>query len=400
MDFIVSAPMRGQAPAFRAAGVFQIAAWAVAGLAGCHASVDDRLVVATIWTSAECGRIEADFDGWVSNRGSDLSVARRPGIRWVRLSERDDLEQFARKRRGVDVLLGGAVESYRSIQAAGLLGSASTGGKASLLTIEPPGREKTFTHLHGLMPNPRFLDFARQELARGSWASGYERLLRLSEQGVGRMKIAAESDPKDGVAILAQARRRDVADEFLAFLAKRRGAKPEEPAVTLDPVVDGFLADLLRATLFESRDELRRAWDALKRDEYPVELMHFMCEPPPWPPASVAAIQGRGKGQAMTMTETLAGQIAPDTRLRSWLLRSWLSPPRRVDGDLLAELSRVEEGRLAREPRFRAWLRAEWTAWARQRYRRIARKAHSDIRLNDSTISLYNRSHAGEADAR
>jgi hypothetical protein len=42
---------------------------------------------------------------------------------------------------------------------------------------------------------------------------------------------------------------------------------------------------------------------------------------------------------------------------------------------LLAEIARACDGRIADEPRLRAWLRAEWTAWARQRYRRVARLA-------------------------
>ena len=76
---------------------------------------------------------------------------------------------------------------------------------------------------------------------------------------------------------------------------------------------------------------------------------------------------------AMAMVETLAGQLATDPAARSWLIRSWLSPPRRIDRDVLDELARAADGRLVREPRFRDWLRAEWTAWARQRYRRVLR---------------------------
>jgi hypothetical protein len=373
---------------------------AVAAVAGCQARVDDRLVVATTWTSAECAGIEADFDRWVLSRSSDPATARRPGIRWVRLSQTDDLEQFARKRRGVDVLLGWAAESYRSIDAAGLLEPLSADDTPHRSVIEWPADKNGFNPSHVSRMTPRFLEFARAELGRDAWTSGYERLLRLSGQGERESELKTGRASREGAAIAAGARRADAADQFMAFLAERRGAKPDDPAAATDPAADGLLADLLRATLFDSRDELRPAWGALKRENYPQELMRFMLESPPWPPASVAAIQARDRGRAMPMIETLAGQIAPEIRLRSWLLRSWLGPPRRVDGDLLAELSRAEGGRLAREPRFRAWLRAEWTAWARQRYRRIARKARSDIRLTDTEISLFIRHQAGEADAR
>ena len=80
----------------------------------------------------------------------------------------------------------------------------------------------------------------------------------------------------------------------------------------------------------------------------------------------------------MALLETLCRQLAPDADVRAWLLRSWIAPGRLVDGGLLAELAGADDGRLVREPRFRAWLRSEWTAWARQRYRRVARVAGGD----------------------
>jgi hypothetical protein len=103
-----------------------------------------------------------------------------------------------------------------------------------------------------------------------------------------------------------------------------------------------------------------------------------MTEPPPWPPASVQKMLQR-EDEGAALLETLSREVAPAADLRAWLVRSWLAPPRQVDGRLLLELARAEEGRLAREPRFRAWLRAEWTAWARQRYRRVARLAEQAV---------------------
>ena len=80
----------------------------------------------------------------------------------------------------------------------------------------------------------------------------------------------------------------------------------------------------------------------------------------------------------MALIETLAGELSPRPAVRGWLIRSWLSPPRLVDETLLAELAHAAEGRLIHEPRFRSWLRAEWTASARQRYRRVAKLAARD----------------------
>ena len=87
----------------------------------------------------------------------------------------------------------------------------------------------------------------------------------------------------------------------------------------------------------------------------------------------------------MALIETLAAEVAPEPPARAWLIRSWLAPPRVVDETLLAELTQAAEGRLCREPRFRAWLRAEWTAWARQRYRRVARWAKSQAMFDSAS---------------
>jgi hypothetical protein len=245
---------------------------------------------------------------------------------------------------------------------------------------------------------PRFLEFARAELGGGPWPSGYERLLRLSGQGTPGREIETGRPSEEGAAVVAGARHRDAARALMTFLVERRGAKPDASAA--GSVRDGLLADLLRAALIDSREELIDAWFSLEHANNRDQLKGFLCEPPPWPPASVAALQARGGGRAMTMMETLAGQIAPQPRLRSWLLRSWLGPARHVDGDFLAELARAEEGRLAREPRFRAWLRAEWTAWARQRYRRVARQARSGASVAAAEPASSARPPAGGAAPR
>ena len=86
---------------------------------------------------------------------------------------------------------------------------------------------------------------------------------------------------------------------------------------------------------------------------------------------------GRGGWSCVTAGEGEGGATLSHTAtaVRSWLLESWEQPSRPIDGALLGELAHAVGGRLAREPRFRAWLQAEWTAWARQRYRRVARVA-------------------------
>jgi hypothetical protein len=78
------------------------------------------------------------------------------------------------------------------------------------------------------------------------------------------------------------------------------------------------------------------------------------------------------------LIEALAHQVAPELEARVWLLNSWGDPAGPLDGERLAAIAVAADGALVAEPRFRAWLRAEWTAWARQRYRRVVRQARAD----------------------
>jgi hypothetical protein len=149
--------------------------------------------------------------------------------------------------------------------------------------------------------------------------------------------------------------------------SKDRASVPEE--------VSSLVADLLGSTLVDAQDELWTAVRAIETVSDREKAVEWLCEPPPWPPASVAKYLGREGERAMALIETLAAEVAPEPPARAWLLRSWLAPARLVDDTLLSELSDAAGGRLCREPRFRAWLREEWTASARQRYRRVARWA-------------------------
>ena len=142
-----------------------------------------------------------------------------------------------------------------------------------------------------------------------------------------------------------------------------------------EPDFDALLAELLGATLVDAQDELWAAWEALERAGSPGPALKWLTEPPPWPPASIEKYLKREGEHAMSLIETLVGELSPRPGVRAWLIRSWLAPPRAVDDDLLVEIARAADGALVHEPRFRAWLRAEWTAWARQRYRRVAKLA-------------------------
>ncbi|MGB0070675.1 MAG: hypothetical protein WBQ11_21845, partial [Isosphaeraceae bacterium] len=225
---------------------------------------------------------------------------------------------------------------------------------------------------------------------RPGWQSGSAAAAANRGEAAHTLRVAALSgsasegdlDPSvvpwnEGAAILRGNWHAPQARAFLRFLADHHGATPGRETPDLDPEVSDLLADLLGATLVDAQEELLVAGSNVARAGGPAsaQAQAWLTEPPPWPPASVEKLQTRGGDIALAMVQDLAGQIAPDPEPRFWLVQSWLRPARPIDHSMLTELARAAGGRLVREPRFRAWLRGEWTAWARQRYRRVARLA-------------------------
>ena len=171
-----------------------------------------------------------------------------------------------------------------------------------------------------------------------------------------------------------------MAREFLRFLIETGRAELRRavaPATTRrDPDVESLVADLLGSTLVDAQDELWTAWDALERAGSPEPARKWLTEPPPWPPASIEKYLNREGENAMSLIETLAAELSPRPAVRALAdpELAVASSARRRD-TLLAEMAQAADGTLSHEPRFRAWLRAEWTASARQRYRRVTRLA-------------------------
>jgi hypothetical protein len=361
---------------------------------GCDPFSSDALVIATSWPPSERRQIETEFARWLEEHSQ--SGARGPiRLEWLTLEPGDDRERLAARRDPPDVLLGGPVRSFERLARARRLAPLPLEGSPPWAVSRDGVIRPAFPAIVTFddpRTDPIALAWVDAHLAGREFLDGYAATVNAAaismrvERAPG--PVFEHGDWQDslgivwveGVAILGNGRHRDHAESLVQFLHESGRARPARPHPDSAPSADEpeLLADLLGATLVDARDELGSAWSALERAGSPPGPLRWMTEPPPWPPASIGKILNRNDEQAMAMVETLAGQLATDATVRSWLIRSWLSPPRRIDRRILEELARAADGRLIREPRFRAWLRAEWTAWARQRYRRVLRTLEGD----------------------
>ncbi|MGO9814920.1 MAG: hypothetical protein ACLP53_29650 [Isosphaeraceae bacterium] len=398
----------------------------LAGIAGCNA-VDpvraaaqvvvsiaggpdtDVLRIATTWPRSKREQLEQGFRDQTSGPVPVRLV-------WVELAPGSRLDHPGTRALPVDVLLGGPLTEYVRLSRAGQLepleGQSApfwyVARRRQIALGDGFSRGREQFAFDDPRVGPPTMTWAAGQLRNGSWLEGYARLVSLFShsshtpgwqsgsaaaaanrgEAAHTLRVAALSgsasegdlDPSvvpwnEGAAILRGSWHAPQARAFLRFLADHHGATPGRETPDLDPEVSDLLADLLGATLVDAQEELLAAGSNVARAGDPASAQAWLTEPPPWPPASVEKLQTRGGDIALAMVQDLAGQIAPDPEPRFWLVQSWLRPARPIDHSMLTELARAAGGRLVREPRFRAWLRGEWTAWARQRYRRVARLA-------------------------
>lgn len=372
--------------------------------------VREVLRVATCWPRAERERLEQDFLDWLARPSSE--TGRREGstrLAWLALDPADLPERAAARLVPPDVLLGGPVSGYIRLADQGKLEPRGEGDVPAWLVAsvsvvefpEPASDGSLRPAFDDPRRSPETLAWAARQLHKGSWREGYARLVRLFGHSPHRPgwssgsalaaveRREADITPRagavgpakegaafpEGVAVWRGTRHAGLARAFLEFLVERRGARAGQAPDPAEAERDGLLVDLLGSTLVDAGEELRTAWHVLEGAESQAiaSPILWMTEPPPWPPASVEKLRARGGERGEAMLSDLAGQIAEDPELRRSLLQSWLLPRRLIDDSTLGEIARLASGRLVREPRFRSWLRAEWTAWARQRYRRVAR---------------------------
>ncbi|QDV36545.1 hypothetical protein [Tautonia plasticadhaerens] len=340
-------------------------------LAGPGCSDDRALVVATTWDRPTCRAVRSRLLA----EGEAFSSP----VRWLRLDPWDDPGRVIGPGSGVDVLLGWHGPTLRSLDRRGLLADPGDGwvwaprvegdGDAG------PGEDRPGIPFASADPriDPGAGWSASEVLGRGDWARGYALLL-----GRG----AARPDPQPGIeaggwAALPAGSDHPDAPRFLAAVAALAGGPGPgpSPVEAIEPGLVVLQAELIGATVIDAAPELRDAWDAVGRSPDPGALRAELVEPPPWPPASIQAL--RSDPTRRSLLGTLAGALVDDEEARGWLLDSWGRPARPIDRATLIELARVADGRMLDEAQFLPWLRAEWTAWARQRYARVVRPGPS-----------------------
>jgi len=396
---------------------------------GCARRPVDALRIATTWPKGERQRLEADYGQWASAGGIPIV--------WVSVARDDELARVVERNPAIDLVLGGTQAAFERMAQGGRLGPAPIEGsplwavlrRAPIgLAMEPrafsgrasapdaaPAALARFAQggplaLDDPRVDPVSLAAAKAAFAARPWAEAYAALVRAAgharpfgrspgaalaslERGEAVFALAVfprqpqpasrpifplEGSPEEvqGIAIAALAPHADQARLFLQLLQERGELSVPASSNPVDLVADSLLADLLGATVVDAQDELRAAWSALERGEggsTRSELERWMAEAPPWPPASVEAI--RRSAEPGLLLDTLIQQLTTQSETRHWLLVNFDGAGRPIDGNALRILAEAADGQLAAEPRFRAWLRAEWTDWARQRYRAVARPA-------------------------
>jgi hypothetical protein len=354
-------------------------ALALVVVSACDLARPAGLAIATTWPAEARVKLEAGFQAWCDKSGVAVANKAFP-IAWLTLEPAHDPSRLPARKRPPDVLLGLTVPSLERLEKSGRLEPLANDGTRGWLVLKRTENAPVETGFDDPRRDPAILDRALEWLDDSHFASGYERLIRFAATGkIGAIPTSApdrgrpEEASVEGVAVLRSPRSRELALAFLKFLEEIQQAahSPLAPRPADGRAYESLVADLVGATLVDAHDELTAAWVDLEKAGFPETPFRYMIEPPPWPPASISKILDRQGDTAMTMLDTLAKEVAPDPATDAWLVRSWIAPPRLINRDMLMELVNARDGMLLEEPRFRSWLRAEWTAWARQRYRRV-----------------------------
>ncbi|WP_152054064.1 hypothetical protein [Tautonia marina] len=329
-------------------------------------------MIATPWGRATCRQ----FTTLLAESPGDPM----PPIRWVRLDRWDDPAHLLDAGRTVHLLLGWPTATLQELGDRNLLDESEDApfrclGLEGAESFPMSDADRRFSAI--LPGDPRIDPVARDQVARQlAWAEGRDADLSLLELGASFIPGSVDSPSIDpdtrgfSVASIAAPSNSGVQ----ALLDRLRRGSLIEPLPIQTPSPERTLAaELIGATILDAGPELRRAFQAIEQSPNPQLGRAVLAEPPPWPPDSIQRLTTNDPS-SRSMIETLAEALVDDPESRAWLLDSWQTPPRPVDRALLDALATANDGRLLQSSRVLPWLRAEWTAWARQRFSQLARE--------------------------
>ncbi len=389
---------------------------------GCARNHDDAIVILTSWPESRRVEFEQAYHDWSSQNveasGNDTSASKR--LEWIKIEAWDDPNRSLGVGRPIDLLLGGPKGWHFPTEPANrfVVSSSPIGLYWRSKDFQEPSAWQDLTGpewrnrltIDDPRRDPITMAWAESRLDQ-DWFGGYAELvliaanLRQFSPGLaaivrGDAESTIHSDsitafleeqefrsfPRtpewvEFASLFENSRHIAELESFFQFLEAVSQADFNGSFQNFDPLAESLLADLLGSTLVDAHPELRSAWKAILAAGRPAEWIEQFQQPPPWPPASIAKLLRDPGGSELA--DRLAEELSPSVEARAWLMLSWERPFRPIDRSTFEELSKAAGGRLVQEPRFRAWLLGEWRAWARQRYRWIARESSRSVPTDD-----------------
>lgn len=378
----------------------------------------------TSWTEAECAALDQSLANSFSSQ--------RFAVRWERVSPAGRLARSLGSNHGFDLILGGPIDSITkpslsqrpAFEFSGSIERSPVGlafGRGTLGTPAWIDDSKPIDLTDSRFADRLVLCDPRVDAATAAWTVAMSKAAPWHTAFATLVKIAANArriiphaglafaggasgrcalafrdcvsgdenlefaelpniDRREGIALVQGGSNIDLAREWLAAATKLGRVSDVVLAGEFreSATARRLLLDLLGAAIVDAHSELRAARLALEEKQWPEPLARALIQPPTWPPVSVRVLGERLalRGESpVAYLGTLAAQLASDHESEAWLLESWQRDVRPIDSAALREIARVSGGRLALNPRFRTWLRGEWAATARQRFRRVARRA-------------------------
>jgi hypothetical protein len=329
----------------------------LAGATSCTPVDSPRpIVVATDWSTAETSQLPIPSDSQIT---------------WIRVAPGDDPTALLDlPNHPVDVVLGGPWNSFEHLDRLGSWSPIETQRSEgeSRWRLAPFPRSPRQSDPR---QSPAARGQARQLLQSQNWSEAYAHRVLERQPAASPANPAVDSAALDPIALVAKPDPHPDAAKWVQSITPL-SAPSQSQIAQIEPIAIA----LLGATLIDSQPE-RDAALGLQPGLSERER-NFLSEAPPWPPASIERLSQRaanGDEEAASLLTTLLDELTPNPSAKSFLSQSAQSKAHPIDLDDLSAIAAALNSRPIQNPRLLTFLRAEWTAWARQRYRRVARLA-------------------------